>query len=222
MGTTPNGNNYDTAKVIGSGGGKPKKDKCPDQNPKGLPPSTISVVPPPVIGDDWEADNESITWWTDIGSYSPIKFGWHNYATGPNLICPAIYHCTETEMMYFLSRFAYPGQNPFEPVTSGGTYTVRFPGTSIPGGQIRSFVSDDGLHAVNKTLLNHFLYDGVAVRTVFKGVDDNWYVSTHSYGNNYYGTAGANNSMGPNIFNAADQQMYYQVIQDHQIQIASQ
>jgi hypothetical protein len=164
--------------------------------------------------DNWSVDDEIIAWWTNIGSYSSTLGGWHNYAVGPDLVCPAIYHCTEDEMIYYLSRYAYPGQNPFKPVSSGDINIVWDYKTGLPGGQVVTYV--DGLAAVNKTLRDHVFYDGVAVRTVFQGAHGGWYISTHSYGNNWSNlSAQINTAEGPGVFTHADVLMLSEVIRDH-------
>ncbi len=94
------------------------------------------------------------------------------------------------------------------------------PGLSIPvfGGTFEAYgggkfttlnFSDAFDHVRIRPLVRHGTnFNGVAVRSVFQGADGGWYVETHSYGNNVYGTAGINTSQGPSIFSGLDQQMF--------------
>jgi hypothetical protein len=84
-----------------------------------------------------------------------------------------------------------------------------------PFGEIQTIVSNGGLTVTNVTQRLHVFYDGQAVRTVFQVRDGAWYVKTHSYGNNMYGTAGINQLWGPDIFDTLDQQMLSNIEAHH-------
>ena len=76
------------------------------------------------IGGDTEAEP-----FDPVGSsqYSADRPGYHNYTTGANLVCPAELRCSRQEMIEYLHRYAWPGQNPVIPVSDGDVNTVSDP-----------------------------------------------------------------------------------------------
>jgi len=120
------------------------------------------------------------------GSYSAQCPGWHEYIT-TNVVCPSELHCSKAEMKDDLLRFAYPGQDPSQPVVSQNFYSVSWPGTNISMGSlgaIQTFVLDGGLTIENRTLSTHILYDGKVDRTISQTPDGSWVVTTRGIGNN--------------------------------------
>ncbi|MEP6895613.1 MAG: hypothetical protein ABI986_08405, partial [Chloroflexota bacterium] len=166
------------------------------------------------------------------GVYSPSCPGWHNYTT-TNLVCPAYLHCTLEQMQDYLSRFAYPGQDPSNPVDIIGYFNVTDPWYGeLPKsiGPILTVVSPDGLTVTNTTLPGHILYDGKIVRHAFQGPNGEWYVGTHGYGNNKSAVfdaqrpdlpplkvdlALANIWGGKAIFNKVDALMLNYIVENH-------
>jgi hypothetical protein len=151
------------------------------------------------------------------GYYSPHCPGWHFY-TLTSLVCPAELHCSVQEMIDYLSRFAYPGQYPSNPVHNTDLHPVGLgpfsfgwlvlgPYSMGPLGQVQTFVSNGGLTVKNVTQPGHIFHDGIIIRTAYQE-NDAWYVSTYGYGNNVnVGMDTANQVFGPGIFNALNQQM---------------
>ncbi len=152
------------------------------------------------------------------GNYSPKCPGWHFY-TSTYLVCPAELHCTIEEMIDYLSRFAFPGQYPSNPVRNTDINPVGLGPLSLgpielgpysmgPLGEIQTFISNGGLTVKNVTQPGHIFYDGIIIRTVYKDENGDWYVSTYGYGNNVNpGMDTANQVFGPGIFHAANQRM---------------
>ena len=116
------------------------------------------------------------------GTYSPNCPGWHSYsnADNPNLVCPAYLHCTEAQMMDYLYRFAFPGQNPNDPVSNGDVNLVWL--GILPLGHIETGVN--GLMITNVTQGDHLMYDGQVVREAIKNSDGSWSIVTTGTGNN--------------------------------------
>jgi len=101
---------------------------------------------------------------------------------------PAELQCTAEEMKDYFLRFAYPGQNPANPVIDRHSYTVGYPYTNFPmqfgWGAIQVRISEDGFTSVNTTKPGHILYDGKIIRHLSQGADGAWQVTTTGYGNN--------------------------------------
>jgi len=129
---------------------------------------------------------------------------------------------------YFL-RFAYPGQNPANPVTSGNSYVVGYPFTNLPmqfgWGEIVVYVNQDTLISTNITESSHILYDGKVIRHAYEAENGAWYVSTYGLGNNVVHTlpgqlgqvslASVNQSQGFGIFNDVDANMLAYILEHH-------
>jgi hypothetical protein len=165
------------------------------------------------------------------GVYSSRCPGWHFYTT-TNLVCPAELQCTEEEMQDYFSRFAYPGQNPANPVTGGNSYVVGYPFTNLPmqfgWGEIVVYVNQGGLTSTNITKPPHILYDGKITRHAYQAENGAWYVSTYGSGNNVIHTipvtmnrdiqwsmAWTNETMGVHIFNDVDKNMLAYILENH-------
>lgn len=177
----------------------------------GLP----SPLPIPNPGDSGSLTQLAISDPTcGSGNYSPHCDGWHFYATGPTLVCPTEFACSKQEMIDYLSRFAYPGQYPSNPVHNTdknpvGVGPLSLAGLSLgpysmgPLGEIQTFISNEGLTIKNVTQSGHIFYDGIIIRTVYQGEDGAWYVRTYGYGNNVNpGMDKVNQMFGDNLFNA--------------------
>jgi len=151
------------------------------------------------------------------GSYSSHCSGWHFYTTGPTLVCPIEFACSEQEMIDYLARFAFPGQDPGSPIHNLDINYVSLGPISMGSlGKIQTFVSNGGLTIKNVTQPGHIFYDGIIIRKAYKGEDGAWYVRTYGYGNNrVIGMDTTNQFFGPSIFNALDQQMINQIQAHH-------
>lgn len=140
-------------------------------------------------------------------NYSPDLPGWHDYSV-TNTVAPADMKVTPEEMRDYMSRHAYPGQDPSKPVENGQKSTVYDPRTGMWGGPIRTEVSNDGLTISNFTRPGHPLHDGRIIRTAQQQPDGSWTVTTRGYGNNLIpGMNKVNDWQGPKIFKAVDEQM---------------
>jgi RHS repeat-associated protein len=151
------------------------------------------------------------------GVYSPECPGWHEYQVS-NVVCPAIFNCTEEEMIEYMSRFAYPNQDPSQPAQPYRIYTVGIPivGLDLDQiGSIRFTTSNGGLTTRNTTLSTHILYDGVVIRTADQNERGDWVITTQGYGNNVVpGMDVANDVGGPILFNTVDTQMFLYIAID--------
>lgn len=152
-------------------------------------------------------------------SFTPSKEGFHQYQSGPDVICPAALRCSPQEIANQMSRFAVPGQDPSVPVVSGQKYPVYAPGTGTFVGSVRTKLSDDGLISQNTTLPGHLLYNGEITRTASQGEDGSWSVTTIGRGNNIWpGMAAANQIAGPEIFSNVDMLMKQNIARHHGLQ----
>jgi RHS repeat-associated protein len=137
--------------------------------------------------------------------------GDHEYASGPNLICPAAWKCSAKliSSLYSQVRFSVPGNTSSSTVMSGNSYTVTAFG--VPVGTVASYVGSGGFTVVNVTNPSHVLFDGWANRNAYQTAEGAWYSYTHGKGTNYYGgvfTAASNNIFGPRTFDGIDRPLY--------------
>ena len=161
------------------------------------------------------------------GVYSSRCPGWHFYTAGPTLVCPAEFYCSEQEMIDYLSRFAYPGQYPSNPVHNTDINQVGLgsfctgslclgPYSMGPLGEIQTFISDGGSTIKNVTQKGHIFYAGIIIRKVYQEEDGAWYVRTYGYGNNVYpGMDKTNQGFGPDIFDVMDENMKNMIAAHH-------
>jgi hypothetical protein len=141
-------------------------------------------------------------------SFSPGKPGWHNYKTGPNLVCRAEQGCSREEVADQLARFSIPGRDPSVPVEDRTTNKVYLPETRRHVGDVETEITDGGLTITNLTVPGHLFFDGTVIRSAHQGADGSWYVTTHGFGNNV--TTGMNipnQLFGPEIFRGLDREM---------------
>jgi RHS repeat-associated protein len=174
----------------GFGGLHPKKPNKDKDNPS----SGGGCVPSP---GQWLCDLDSLT-----------EDSSHNY-TITNVVCPAAWNCTQEQMLYYLSLFAYPGQDPLDgPFEPGHPYSVDWPLTNISMGSLGAIqvsVTNGGWTTINKTLPSHILYNGEVDRTLSQDMNGNWIVTTHGFGTNTNPLLGvANQVAGAQIFEAED------------------
>ena len=150
----------------------------------------------------------------------------HDYGTSPTLVCPAVYSCSAQEMMDYLYRFAYPGQDPWSPVQDLHIYTVDpfdwfSEGSYInSGGKIIVDISNGGLTTTNSSLSTHLFHDGKVVRTLSQDKDGAWYVTTRGTGTNDTPVVGSlidgfNQWVGPGAFTNLDLQMASAIAEHH-------
>lgn len=83
-------------------------------------------------------------------------------------MCAADLSCTVNDMIDYLSRFAFPGQDPSKPVLDKDVSLVLDPRYNLPVGWVKTSISADGLTITNRTLPAHVLYDGEVVRAAKK------------------------------------------------------
>ncbi len=140
---------------------------------------------------------------------SPLNDHWHYYPTD-NIVCPAYLSCSQEEIGDAMARFAYPGQEPSEPVHDQGLYfVIPFKGTPFKAfGAIRAEVSPDYLTTANIALPTHIFYKGEVHRQAIHTANGDWHVFTQGYGNNiYFEMDEVNQTTGAGIFNNVDQHM---------------
>jgi aconitase A len=115
-------------------------------------------------------------------------------------------------------RFAYPGQDPSEPIDDLELYfVVPFKGTSYEAlGAIQSFVSDDHLTTANIAMPTHIFYAGRVDRNATLSASGDWIVSTRGTGNNiFFEMDMVNQETGADIFNIVDLQMRIYITENH-------
>jgi hypothetical protein len=128
-------------------------------------------------------------------------------------------------MAYYLSLYAYPGQDSWHPVQDLETYTVDpftwFPDGSYinSGGKILVDISNGGLTTTNISLPTHLFHEGEVVRSLSVDMDGNWSVTTHGTGTNDTPITGTfidifNDEIGPIAFKILDLQIK-NTIRDH-------
>ncbi|MBX3038548.1 MAG: hypothetical protein KF758_16680, partial [Anaerolineales bacterium] len=145
------------------------------------------------------------------GPISPNEPNWHDYSS-INLVCSAWLSCTREEVIDALSRFTYPGQNPFKPVTPGKLSFVApfgwFPGTGFEYfGAIQSSVFSGGLRVRNVSQPTHIFHKGQVDRQAYSN-GKAWYVETRGTGNNiYFMMDVVNQTTGSGIFTEVDRLM---------------
>jgi hypothetical protein len=152
------------------------------------------------------------------GSISPDKPHWHEY-WAINKVCSEWLACSREEVVDALSRFTFPGQNPFKPVQPNEqSYVAPFGWPMISDielngmplkylGAIRSFVFDGGLLVRNVSEPTHIFHQGQVDRKVGQ-IGQAWYVMTHGIGNNIYFEMDAVNQVtGAGIFTNVDRLM---------------
>ena len=118
-----------------------------------------------------------------------------------------MYQCSEDEIIDYMSRFAYPNQDPSQPTEERYTYTVGIPILNIDMaefGAIYFQTSNGGLTTSNTTLSTHILYDGRVDRIATQNANGDWVVTTYGYGNNVI--------PGMNIANTIGGEMLFQIV----------
>jgi hypothetical protein len=174
-------------------------------------PTSSNLQPQTVLltGDDFNQKPQFIQSVDNNTQYSPDKPGYHKYTTKPNIVCEAWQKCTRDEMKDYLSRFAYPSQNPDVPVKHESTNLVFDPlGKIGKVGYVTTEILDDGLTIKNTTEENHIFHDGTITRTAKQAEDGSWSVTTQGIGNNVSpGMNYMNEQFGPAIFNLLDAEM---------------
>jgi len=147
-----------------------------------------------------------------------------HYYTLTNMVCAAELHCTEDEMRFYLSLYAYPGQVGF--VEDSHPYWVS-PFNLFPewpwfysGGAIIVDVSNGGLTSTNISQRSHIFHDGTVVRELSQDMDGNWFVTTTGSGANDTPVIGLfidvfNDVVGPPAFENLDTQMASSIAAHH-------
>lgn len=180
-------------------------------------PSAQFLIPEkqPVPAEQGDKDGPH---WTEE-EFPESETGFHEYWVGPNKICDAVLNCTAEFMLDVHKRFAYPGQDPNDPVVSGEDYMVVDTRTGMEGGMIETIVSEGGYVITNETLgedeeedrKEHVFYHGIIERTLYQE-DGHWYVKTFGRGNNRNDIyAWINENQGRPIFERVDRAMAYYV-----------
>ena len=115
-----------------------------------------------------------------------------------------------------MSRFAVPGQDPSKPVEHDQTYDVCDPRYDVYAGQVRTYISSDGLTITNYTIPGHVLHEGKIVRKALRAFDGSWSITTTGTGNNIYpGMNEINEWQGPKIFDLMDQKLRHNIERHH-------
>ena len=194
----------------GGGGGGGNDDDDDDPNPSGYTPPTSGgggCVPYP---GQWLCDLDALQ--EDSSHYYELT----------NVVCPASWDCTEAEMIYYLSLFAYPGQDPLngpaQPLTN---YSVSPPFGWFPDGSdlsnlglIQVSTENGGLVSINTTMESHIFCCGTVRRSLTQDASGAWSVTTVGAGTNSNSLiAGVNNGLGPGLFQNADTLMLIYIME---------
>jgi len=154
-----------------------------------------------------------------------------HYYTSTNVICPAEYACTETEIKEYAKMFQYPGQNPWFSVKDGGYYFVA-PAPQLAKyfgnpallwfGAIQVDITKDGLTLYNYSFPTHIFHEGSVERTYEQREDGAWIVTTTGSGTNVWPIIGptidtVNDAVGEPVFTAVDTQMLVYIIIDKNV-----
>ena len=186
----------------GGGGGNNDDEDADDNNLNGL--------------SDPNIDCTSIQWGEWGCYYSALSGEPSHYYEISNVVCPASWHCTQEEMIYYLSLFAYPGQNPLDgPALPDTDYSVSPPFGWFPEGSdlynlglIQVVASNGGLTSTNITKQSHIFCCGTVDRTLRQDMSGTWIVITVGSGSNSSVLTGAvNDALGPGLFEVTDAQM---------------
>ena len=166
--------------------------------------------PGPVIVSDRPTISEPTP---GVSNYSMNGYGWHDYKVGPNLICTAAENCSKAHVVDYLSRFSVPGRDPSKPVVHEEISVAIDPRFGIPGGYIKSYVSNDGLTVTNVTRPMHLLHDGAIERSAIRNGDGSWSVVTRGLGNNVVPGMGIINQwQGPEVFGTIDRRLREHIV----------
>jgi hypothetical protein len=119
----------------------------------------------------------------------------HDYEND-SLVCPAWVGCKEEEAKEYLTRFQYPGQWPWSPVSAGSDYIVApariwnipvpiFYILGIEGlGAITVDSKNNGLTRINLSQPTHIFHNGDVERSLYQDENGAWRVATHGTGTN--------------------------------------
>jgi hypothetical protein len=125
-------------------------------------------------------------------------------------------------MIYYLSLFAYPGQNPLNgPALPTELYSVSPPFGWFPGipaisdlGLIQVVSSNGGLTSTNITQPSHILCCGKVERTLRQDASGAWSVTTVGTGTNSNSfIGGINQGLGPQLFQGLDTSMLIYIME---------
>jgi hypothetical protein len=151
----------------------------------------------------------------------------HDYET-ENTVCPAVFECTEAEMIAYATMFKYPGQGWWNPVHDLETRYV-FPANllfALTGsvallltGAIYVYISDDGLSLTNFSKPTHIFHEGKVTMDYTQSPDGAWTVTRHGTGTNVWPVMGpaidlANDAIGAPTFDIVDAMMTTYIILD--------
>jgi len=128
----------------------------------------------------------------------------HDY-TETNLVCRDASAASPAQRADGLSRYAYPGQNPYRPTFNGATNFVWDTRSSIavPGGWVNTAISPDGQTVINTTTGFH-VFRGQIERS-YQERSGGLYVNTRGTGSSsVWFMDGINQAQGPGIFDWAD------------------
>ncbi len=147
---------------------------------------------------------------------SPQKPNYHDYTSGPNMVCSAENRCSREQMADYLSRFAVPGQDPARRVRDKDVSTVYDPYVGVPVGKVDTRISADGLTITNVTRDGHIFYYGQVARSVIENPDGSMSVMTRGTGNNTsFALSILNQRTGPAIFDQLDARMRQYIGERH-------
>ena len=175
---------------------------------------------------DTDSDPCAATQWGEWGCvYSSLLEESSHYYEVSNVVCPASWHCTQKEMIYYLSLFAYPGQDPLDgPAVPGVNYSVSPPFGWFPDawplsnirnmGSIQVVPSNGGLTSTNVTQPSHIFCCGKVERSLRQDASGAWTVTSVGTGSNSNAFTGAlNNTVGPGLFEEMDTLMLIYIME---------
>jgi RHS repeat-associated protein len=123
----------------------------------------------------------------------------HDYTTS-NVVCMSAAALSDNQMAAEMRRFAYPGQNPKNPIANRGAYLV------VPGGWITTLVSNDGLTTINIATSIH-VFSGSVTRQANR-IGNAWVITSHGSGTNPIPVLDQlNDWLGDDVFNDLDTKM---------------
>ena len=184
--------------------------------------------------DCWRAKNQGDDDGGGGGGDNPPG---HEYSAF-TLVCPAVFKCTEDEMKEYMTRFQYPGQWPWSPVSDGLDAIVapaRF--LNIPNplfyyggnqglGAITVDITNNGRTIINRSQPSHIFHNGIVERTLVNS-EKGWHISTHGTGTNIrtsypvvnHAIDAMNTAIGDEAFAyGTDLPMYLYIVADQSIQ----
>jgi RHS repeat-associated protein len=129
----------------------------------------------------------------------------HSYSVTGTLLSRS--NCSQAQANDAASRFAYPGQNPNNPVTAAARRASAAPGYLYPSGPISTQAISSNCFR-NVTQIGHLLHNGSVTRCILVGAGGEVGIGTVGRGHNYGAAiAESNEFFGPRIFESVDDKL---------------